>query len=234
MNANGVVKNYDLLTGEERFLLIFAASGRGDEVERDRLARAAPRITLSLQDHAPYAHAFLDLAFFTFIELVEEAARYFDTFPRAKDTPGGLGNEDEEDEGEAADVVEESEQEDENAEGEPAEVDTPTKPIKHRWIDLALASGYVLRTKTDGWKLFCERLNVPPFLAWEQLPGFDRLQDAFELTEKIAFVEEGFLRWLNRVAPAGKQELTECPLTVEEVASANEYLFRKRVEWWGG
>ena len=92
----------------------------------------------------------------------------------------------------------------------------------------------MLRTKANGWKLFCERLNVPPFLLWEAFPGFDRVQRALARTEKAAFVPEGFLRWLNHVRPKGEPALTAVPLTVEGVAAANEEAFRKRVEWWGG
>ena len=99
---------------------------------------------------------------------------------------------------------------------------------------MALASGYVLRAKADGWKLFCEKLNILPFLYWENLPGFDRLQRAMALAEKAAFVPEGFLKWLNRIRPRGKPKLTEVPLTAEAVAKANEDIFRQRVQWWGG
>lgn len=34
MNANAVAKHYAILTAEERFRLILAASGRGDAAER--------------------------------------------------------------------------------------------------------------------------------------------------------------------------------------------------------
>jgi len=62
MKAPPLVKNYKSLTPKERFQLILAASGRGDEAERDRLVRAGDRIHLSMQDHAPYADAFNELA----------------------------------------------------------------------------------------------------------------------------------------------------------------------------
>jgi hypothetical protein len=39
MNANALVKNYGRLAPEERFRLILAARGRGDEAESDRLAK---------------------------------------------------------------------------------------------------------------------------------------------------------------------------------------------------
>ena len=99
---------------------------------------------------------------------------------------------------------------------------------------LMLASGYLLRSTAEGWKLFCARLNVPPFLHWEMLPGFERLQRALTLTERVAFVPEGFLRWLNRIRPKGEPELTELPITAEAVAKANDRALQERIRWWGG
>ena len=92
----------------------------------------------------------------------------------------------------------------------------------------------MLRTKADAWKLFCERLNIPHLRVWELLPGFDRLKRALALTEHAAFVPEGFLRWLNRIRPAGAPQRTEIPLTAERLADAAAKLFQERVEWWGG
>jgi hypothetical protein len=98
---------------------------------------------------------------------------------------------------------------------------------------LALAAGFVLRTRAAGWRLFCERLSIPPFLLWEMLPGCDRLQRALRLADQAAFVPEVFLRWLNRIRPEGAPELAELPLTAEAVADGHAKLFRSRVEWWG-
>ncbi len=97
-----------------------------------------------------------------------------------------------------------------------------------------LARGYILRTKLEGWKQFCERLNVPPYLLWECLPGYARLQRAFKMTERDAFSAEGFLRWVNAQCPDGSTELTTVPLTVQMVVENDERAFRARVGWWGG
>src|SRR5262249_4534363 len=103
-----------------------------------------------------------------------------------------------------------------------------------------LAAGFVLRTKADGWKRFCERRSVPPFATWEGLPGLDRVRRALALADGIdslpgaAFAPEGFLRWLNAVRPTREPELKEAPLTAEAVAAATEEVFRRRVDWWGG
>lgn len=196
MNTGALARQYRELTPEERFRLIFAASGRGDNAERERLATTGQRIKLSVRDHMPYAQAFEEVATLFFAELLEEAGRYFDAFSRADDFGEG--------------------------------------PAWERSIDLALAAGFMLRTKTAGWKLFCERLNVPPFLLWAGLPGFERLQRALDLAGRAAFKPEGFLCWMNRVRPAGKPELTEFPLTPERLADATLQAYRARAAWWGG
>jgi hypothetical protein len=77
-------------------------------------------------------------------------------------------------------------------------------------------------------------LNVPPFLAWQGLPGLNRLQRAVSLAESVAFAPEGFLRWLNRTRPQGCPELRDVPLTVEGIAAATESLFREQAAWWDG
>jgi hypothetical protein len=230
MKAPPLANSYGCLSPEERFRLILAASGRGDEAEGARLAHSGGRITLSMQDHAPYAHAFNDLALLTFIELVDEAARYQAALTFAHDARDNLGA-DEAEEEESDEAAEETAA---PADEGPLQEDASQEPACFRTLDLALAAGYVLRTKANGWKLFCERLNVPPFLIWEIHPGFDRLQLVLAMTEKAAFVPQGFLVWLNRIRPKGEQELTAVPLTVERVAAANEEAFRHRVEWWGG
>jgi hypothetical protein len=235
MKADAVARHYGRLTPEERFRLILATGARGDEVERDRLVRAGQRISLSVQDHAPYAHAFEGLALMDYLELQEEVVQYFDLFARA-DAEGVFGEEEEEDGGEAeekeANAAEEKSEA--KAEADSAENDAGEGSLGERYLDMALAAGFVLRTKAEGWKLFCERMTVPPFVFWEGLPGFDRLQRALSLTEKAAFVREGFLRWLNGIRPAGEPEVANVPLTAERLAAATEAAFRERVQWWGG
>jgi hypothetical protein len=235
MNANTIARHYKDFTPEERFRLILAASGRGDEAEADRLANAAQWIKLRTRDFAPYGNAFNDLHLLTFIQLLEEAAAYLEIYQCAFDTSNRMGVAD--DEGEEGDEAEGSnDTEAEHAEGEPAEANFAEEPFAERNLDLVLFAGYLLRAKAEGWKRFCERLNVPPFFCWEDLPGFERLQRALALAERVAFTPEGVLRWLNRVRPAGTPERTEVPpvLTVEGIASTNEYAYRKHAERWGG
>jgi hypothetical protein len=234
MNANAIAKGYTSLTPEERFRLILAASARGDDAEAGRLARAGARFTVNLMDHVPYAHAFKELTWLTFIELVEDAAQYLDALERpdedtdaeaapaasAGTTAGGPS-----DAGSGADP---------SASGGPPKPDAGKRHERQRPLDLALAAGFALKTKADGWKLFCERLNVPPFLLVEGFPGLDRLQQALALAQEAAFAPEAMLRWLNAERAAGEPPIRELPLTVEGVAEANEKMFRQCVEWWGG
>ena len=105
---------------------------------------------------------------------------------------------------------------------------------RKRYSDLILARGYMLRASAEGWKLFCERYGISPFLYLEKFPRFDHLRDALELAETRAFSPEDFLRWLNRRPREGEPEMTQVPLTAEGCADENEKLFRKLVEWWGG
>jgi len=234
MSTNVLDRHYATLTPEERFRLILAAGGRGDEAERDRLARAGKRITVSMQDHSPYAHAFNELAFLIFMELVEEAARYHEACLRVG--AASLGEEGEEDE------IAESEEDggagvQEVFDKAKRGLTTGTvadRPLWVRLLEIAYAAGYMLRTKADGWKLFCERLHVPPFLLWQEFPGFERLQEALAQTEKAAFNTEGILCWLNAVRPPGEPAITKVFLTVVGVADETEELFRKRAAWWGG
>ena len=76
MNPNALARHYDRLSPQERFALILAAGGRGDEAEQVRLVNAGGRISLTMSDHLPYAQAFDELATLTFVELVEDAAVY--------------------------------------------------------------------------------------------------------------------------------------------------------------
>jgi hypothetical protein len=99
---------------------------------------------------------------------------------------------------------------------------------------LALAAGFILKTKADGWKLFCERMTIPPFTFWKGLPGFARLKRALARAEEAAFVPEGFLRWLNDVRPPGQPELSDVPLTVEGVADAIATRYREGINRLGG
>jgi hypothetical protein len=230
MNANAVARNYGALTAEERFRLIVAAGARGDAVEQDRLAATSRRLTQAVPDHAPFGQAFYEVSLFTYLDLSETAAKYLDALHRAHEAEIF-------DDDESEDELEDAEPEDAdpaaNA-GERAVADEDQTPAE-RLFDLALAEGYRLQVKGEGWKSWCKGMDLPPFAAWEALPGFARLQRALRLASRTAFTPEGMLRWLNALAPAGQPALAELPtaLTAEAYAAASEEMFRHRVEWWG-
>lgn len=76
MNTHALTKQYERLTPRERLPLILAASGRGDEVERDRLTRSAPRVLWRVTDYFGRALAFREVADIHFMEMLDLAALY--------------------------------------------------------------------------------------------------------------------------------------------------------------
>jgi hypothetical protein len=219
MKSIGIAKQYSNLTADERFRLIAASDARGDEHETNRLERAAPRIRPSMPDYAPNMHAFDELALLIFVELLDEAAYYQESLERAEEYRDLFG------------VDAEGDQIDQASK-------SGTRPVWQRFLDIALAAGYQLKTKADGWKAICKRLNVPPFAKPELLLGFKRLSRALaegiDASPGAAVTAEDMLAWLNKLRQPGEPLLTEVPLTVEGVADATEKLFRMNVAYWSG
>ncbi len=213
-----ITRNYDLLTPEERLGLIIAAGVREDDAEQRRLVQMAKSIGLAMADYEPFAYSFRDLSMLTFIELVEEAIRYRDAWHQVVNS---------------LDPVDEKEGADSDG-GTPDDDQVDDLSDWERSFNLALAAGYVLKAKADGWKLFCERLRIPPFVLMENLPGFARLERSLAQTDEATLAPEGFRRWLNRIRPAGEPELIEIPLTAEGMAAEAEVFFRKEAQRWGG
>jgi hypothetical protein len=79
----------------------------------------------------------------------DEADRYQEAFHRADET-GELFGDDEEAETQDTPTPELS----------PADANGRRSPVE-RSLELPLVAGFVLRTKTEGWKHFCERVNEP-------------------------------------------------------------------------
>jgi hypothetical protein len=241
MKANAVARNYGCLTPEERFRLILAANGRGDEAEQERLVNAGRRITLSMFDHAPFVHAFDEIALLVFVELLAEASSYLELFHWVDDASewddAVAESVDDATDDEAIAIPVDGDEPDANGDsvvaGGQKNGDKPRQIQQRRWR-LALAAGFVLKVKADGWKLFCERLTIPPLATWNDLPGFERIERALALTEHAAFTPTGMVRWLNDVRPAEAPPLSEVSLTVEGIADATAKMFQDRVAWWGG
>jgi hypothetical protein len=74
MNTNVLAKHYESLTPRERLPLILAAAARGDEQERQRLLRSAPRLACSVQDQDGLGRALYAVAAEHLLALLETIA----------------------------------------------------------------------------------------------------------------------------------------------------------------
>jgi hypothetical protein len=77
LNTTALGKLYDRLTPAERLPLIIAASRRGDETERQRLAQAAPRTDLRVPDYYALGLALQESATFHIVDLLNLAAQFW-------------------------------------------------------------------------------------------------------------------------------------------------------------
>jgi hypothetical protein len=229
MNPKTLVRQYDQLTGEERFLLSIAAGARGDRVEQERLQYAAKRIVFSMGDQAPYAGAYDELALLFYIELMDQAAVCSESLHRVHETRDDFGVEDE------------GESEEPNEAGAANEEDQFEWTTAIRMLDIALADGFMFKVKADGWRLWCEQKGIPPFTLWEMLPGFDRVMLAIKLTEGTdelpgpAFLPQGMVRWLNKIKPKdGRFATVETIVSAEKIADEIETIFQEAVKRRGG
>jgi hypothetical protein len=221
MNSTTLTRQYDKFTPEERFTLLINARARGDEAEADRIVSSAKRIHVSIPDHFGYASALHDLCLSVFIELLDQAAAYLEALQRIEAIEADHGDTSGDKLWEVA--------------GEGAAANDGSNPsLLHRDSDVLLAHGFILKTKATGWKLWCERRGLPPFGLWMQLPGFDRLKRALDLTENspfgpATFTDQMFLIWLNRIRPLEPAETTEMNCTAERYAAELEEMFQERV-----
>jgi hypothetical protein len=232
MNLNTLAKNYDKLTAEERFTLIVNAGDRCDDAEQKRLLSSAPRITLSMSHHAPFAAAFQEMAAAVLLELLHLAGEYYDALDMCND----------QDDTEAGNKVYAEADGDKDGDGEPMCPEVSGEIfVSDRCLGIFLAAGFILKVKLSGWQCWCERRHLPPFRSWKMMPGYDRLQRALKLTQQAphipggaAFTSKGMLQWLNRVRPTGEPELSAVPLSAEGQADALESLFQDCVRGHGG
>ena len=86
MNANDLAKLYDRLKPAERLPLIMAAAERGDHAEADRLARAAPRIHVTLQDYHGLADGLFLLTLFYVIGQLDTSVAFWHALAQAIDS----------------------------------------------------------------------------------------------------------------------------------------------------
>jgi hypothetical protein len=95
--------------------------------------------------------------------------------------------------------------------------------------DWGLASGYLLKTWTEGWKLFCERRDIAPFMDGQD---YERVERALELNEVATSQPSDLLRLYSR-RPKGQSEpiVVESP---EEIGTGFEQALHVFEAWWGG
>jgi hypothetical protein len=77
MNTDRLAKYYNCFSPWERLPLIVAASARGDEVERDRLARSAPTVHFRLPNYWGLANGLRQLTMLYALEQLDRAAAYW-------------------------------------------------------------------------------------------------------------------------------------------------------------
>jgi hypothetical protein len=77
VNTDALAKLYDRLKPAERLPLLIAARRRGDELERQRLAQAAPRTAYQVPDHFALAMALQEAVTFHLVELLERAGKFW-------------------------------------------------------------------------------------------------------------------------------------------------------------
>ncbi|HEX4610913.1 MAG TPA: hypothetical protein VH092_22170 [Urbifossiella sp.] len=91
MTAFPLARHYSVLKPDERLALMLAATARGDDADFEKLAAAAPRLTLAVPDTFPRAMAFREILDRHRAERLELAARFFQTKRLAEDYDEGPG-----------------------------------------------------------------------------------------------------------------------------------------------
>jgi hypothetical protein len=89
VTGKGVTNLYGQLTAAERLALIAAASARGDEAERDRLTRSAPKVGYSLPHYFGRAFALQQVALAHLATALDLAAFFARIEAMVADTPPG-------------------------------------------------------------------------------------------------------------------------------------------------
>ena len=221
---NALAKQYDKLTPAERFPLIVSANARGDEAEAVRLVSSAGWKSFRQRDFVPHSEAFRDIAIGVFMELLDLVAELAE---RSDDTNDAMAN---------ARAQKPKRQRGGTNGGD------GKSPLWERYMQLEYAFGFLLKTKADGWKLFCQRRHLPPFSLWEFLPGWKRLQRYLKRVEGtaecpgMAFQPEGMLRFLNSgcLKKGGEIAIEVNLISPEALAKDLDTLFDWHVERCGG
>jgi len=204
MTTDSLAGLYDQLTPRERVPLIFAAAGRGDEVEQERLVGSAKRATFSVGDHAGFAKALLEVADFHMLILLDLAANYWQWWGlwMIRGLRGDSSNGAKKSRGRHA-------------------KDERLKEIRSYVIARYYASRLVAHV--DGRKCFCQELNLDMEFTLKKMPGWETVvrtegqvrELAFTAEQAISFVCSEMVPGDNADEPGRGPEPVE---TVEEVA----------------
>jgi hypothetical protein len=101
--------------------------------------------------------------------------------------------------------------------------------LAERVLNTARLLGYVLRASLAGWRRFCANHQLPAEVLWPLLPGWETVRQAEREAGRVAFTEEGALRyWQGK----GGGKPARVP-TAEQVAAGLSELLKARAEWWG-
>jgi hypothetical protein len=222
MKPPTLTDQYDKLSAKERFRLIMAAMERGDETDLMAITKAAQNGNMLLSDHSPYCMAFMDLAPLVYIDLVEEAAEYRESWERAR-----FFHDDEE-------QKPQKQSSKRSATGKSKRPNRNDRSPSERALHLALAAGCRLREKANGWKQFCAKLAVPSDTTWERYPGYARLMASVNKAQKVAFTPNGYRRWLNGMRPVGAPKIETQPLTAKGIAREIEKNYLQLLRKWKG
>lgn len=169
MNTNGLAKLYYRLTPKERLPLILAASARGDEAERNRLAHSAPKEAFGLPDYHGRAEGMQLVSLLHMLELLDAAALYLQASGMLAEWAA------------FAALTKEEE-------------DAPTKRLRATVKTFA----YLFMVKVEGWKRFFSEFNVDPDLLMKDLPGFATVQSTEEAARLTAFTPDEATAWARQ------------------------------------
>jgi hypothetical protein len=182
-----------------------------------------------MRDHSPIAHAFSEVQFVIYIELLEDAALFLEhnalshtqllesidaSRSKIKKTAAPVSTR------------------------QTLDSDALELPDWHRSGRAARGIGYLFKLKIEGWKLFCNRLGTSTMKLWQdmELPGVDRIKRAVGFAfGGLAFSSASEMAtWVNEVRPDGEPECTEADILTAECYATHLYgLLRNRARSWG-
>lgn len=214
VDTSNLARHYDKLTPWERLPLIVAANQRDDGAEAERLARSAPRQTMSVSDYYGLGKG------------VEEAVIWYLTeqLAAAAELWRGLFLCDQE--------MAEWERKARRRRGEePPDLFAPGVRL----------AGYAIQVFAEGWRLFCADMTLDPAALLKPF-GCASIIDRAERTARVFAFDAGQALAYARTAGHGAGPAGAAPgerqevrlVTPADVAAALRELVAKRHRQWAG